>query len=422
MGGCAGGGSDAENVGNTQESDAGGEEHENVFVALCNSEVFNVQMDSATIQRNIDSLYETTINGPDPPPNLADILNLAPPTDEQLPSSSLQDPVTPLPSQSRIIPSALNPVRTRHEGDIFPVTTPHDKKMEHVFISTNHFLTSGNVILGENIEYNSTHSLSGATSTPHDHSSLSSPERPDSDLPPNPSNLEEPALWSHNLDTMSALEPSSRAHSPPVDASVPVSRLLMQLSTPAPVRIHSQEYSRGRKLMEKGQPFEQRAEVYSSLLLHLLHVYITSHVSPSPPVVRQLFLPPSRPVSTIGACTAPIVVSPAIAAGVCITFGVGRIMTHVESEWRLRCGGKGHLVRVRATAARRGGVESRSLAGSRGRDAREESDAGAMETTIRFHSRYYAAVAYSTTVSHERILRSWQPHWMLTFCPKDVVG
>ena len=110
-GGCASGGSDAGNVGNTQESDAGDEEHENVFVgSLCNSGVFDAQMDSTTIQCDINSLYEATINVPDLPPNLAGILNLAPPMDEQLPSSSLQDPVMPLPSQSRIILSALNPV------------------------------------------------------------------------------------------------------------------------------------------------------------------------------------------------------------------------------------------------------------------------------------------------------------------------
>jgi hypothetical protein len=240
-------------------------------------------------------------------------------------------------------------------------------------LATNHFLTSGHVILGENIEYNSIHSLSGATSTQHDYSSLSFLERPDSevsvapDLPPNASNLEEPALRPHNFDTTSALEPSSRAHSPPVDASVPVSRLLVQPSTPAPVRMRSREHLRVRKLTEKGQPFERRAEV-NSLLLNLLHVYMLSHLLPSPPAVRQLLLPPSRPAPTISACTAPVVVSPAVSAtaGVRITFGVGRITTHVESVWRLRCGGKDCLARVRVTAARRGGVESRSVVDSGG--------------------------------------------------------
>jgi len=122
--------------------------------------------------------------------------------------------------------------------------------MEHILISTNHFLTSGNVILGGNIEYKSIHSLSGATSTLHNYSSLSLLEQLDSEvtvvsnLPPNPSNLEELALWPHEFDMMSALEPSSCAHSPSVDASVPVSHLLVQPSTPAPVRIHSWEYSR----------------------------------------------------------------------------------------------------------------------------------------------------------------------------------
>jgi len=164
-----------------------------------------------------------------------------------------------------------------------------------------------------------------------------------SDLSPNPSNLEEPALWPHEFDMTLALEPSSCAHSPSVDVSVPVSHLLVQLSTPAPVRIRSREYSRVQKPTKKKQPFEQRAEVNSSLLLILLHVYMPSHLSPSPPVVRQLLLPPLRPTPTIGACTTPIVVSPAIAAGVGITFGVGRIMMHVDSEWQLRCGGKGCL-------------------------------------------------------------------------------
>ena len=135
--GSTGGGSDAGNVGNTQESDAGGEEDENPLVALCNSGVFDVRMDSAAmavsldtddyLQRDIDSLCEATINVPDPPP--------APPTDERLPSSSLHDPVTPLPSQSRIIPSVPNPVRTRREGDIFPVIDNFTYAYQHLIRS-----------------------------------------------------------------------------------------------------------------------------------------------------------------------------------------------------------------------------------------------------------------------------------------------
>lgn len=54
VGGSTSGGSDAGNVGNTQESDAGGEEDENLFVALCNSGVL-------TIQHDIDSLCEATL-------------------------------------------------------------------------------------------------------------------------------------------------------------------------------------------------------------------------------------------------------------------------------------------------------------------------------------------------------------------------
>ena len=108
VGGSTGGGSDAGNVGNTQESDVRSEEDEKPLMVLCNSRVFDVRMDSAAmavslnthdyLQRDIDSLYEATINVPDPPPNLADILNLASPTDERLPSLSLWDSVTPLPS------------------------------------------------------------------------------------------------------------------------------------------------------------------------------------------------------------------------------------------------------------------------------------------------------------------------------------
>jgi len=77
-------------------------------------------------------------------------------------------------SSTNAIVTPLNPFHPLgHEGNVLPITTPHDKKMEHILISTNHFLTSGNVILGGNIEYKSIHSLSGATSTLHNYSSLS---------------------------------------------------------------------------------------------------------------------------------------------------------------------------------------------------------------------------------------------------------
>src|SRR6266568_8958660 len=108
-------------------SDAGGEGDDNSFVVWCNSGVLDkctAWMDSAVmaasldaddyLQHDIDSLYEVTTNVP----NLAAFLDLAPPTNDQLPSSSLQDPVTPLPSQSRIVPSVPNPVRTIHSVSI----------------------------------------------------------------------------------------------------------------------------------------------------------------------------------------------------------------------------------------------------------------------------------------------------------------
>jgi hypothetical protein len=94
---------------------------------------------------------------------------------------------------------------------------------------------------------------------------------------------------------------------------------------------------------------------------------IPPHLSPSPPAPvcvispsgRQLILPPSTPA-------AAVVVSLAIGAtsSVGTTFGVGRITRHVERRfdvWRLRW--------VRAAAARRGGVESRSVVSSGGNDA-----------------------------------------------------
>ena len=97
MGRSTSGGSDAGNVGNMQESDARSEEDENPLMVLCNSGVFDVWMDSAAmavsldtndyLQHDINSLYEVTINVPDLPPNLADILNLASPTNEKLPTN-----------------------------------------------------------------------------------------------------------------------------------------------------------------------------------------------------------------------------------------------------------------------------------------------------------------------------------------------
>jgi len=115
------------------------------------------------------------------------------------------------------------------------------------------------------------------------------------------------------------------------------------------------------------------------------------HLSPAPvwdtPVTPsfgcQLLLPPST--TDLSVVTGVEVVSLAIGAtaGVCITFGVGEITRHVERKfdvWRLRCGGKDHLAWVSAAAARRGGVESRSVVSSGGTDAYSVAMAAPLDT------------------------------------------
>jgi len=116
---------------------------------------------------------------------------------------------------------------------------------------------------------------------------------------------------------------------------------------------------------------------------------IPPHLSPSPPAPMwdtpvtpsfgcQLLLPPSTSVVTVIK-----VVSLAIGAtaGVGITFGVGRITRwHVKRKfdvWRL-------LARVRAAAARRGGVESRSVVSSGGNTLPPDADSVAMAASDYF--------------------------------------
>jgi len=120
-------------------------------------------------------------------------------------------------------------------------------------------------------------------------------------------------------------------------------------------------------------------------------------LSPSPPVpvCRDTPVTPScgyrlLPTTDLNVITAVEVVSLAIdaAAGVGITFGVGRITRNVEgkfSVWRLRCGGKDHSAWVRAVAARRGGAESRRVVSSGGNDA-EGSASLEVEDYLQFYS------------------------------------
>ena len=122
-------------------------------------------------------------------------------------------------------------------------------------------------------------------------------------------------------------------------------------------------------------PGQRRYRVhYSSLNLF---PDILRHLSPSPPAPVcqdtpvtpsfgcQLLLPPPTTDLSHGVVMRVGVVSLAIdaAAGVGMTFGIGRITRHV------RCGGKDQFAWVRAVAARRGGVESRSVVSSAGNDA-----------------------------------------------------
>jgi hypothetical protein len=108
-------------------------------------------------------------------------------------------------------------------------------------------------------------------------------------------------------------------------------------------------------------------------------------LSPSPPVPVwdtpvtpsfgfQLLLPPST--TDLSVVTGVEVVSLAIdaTAGVGVTFGVGKIARHVVRRfdmWRLRW--------VRAAAARRGGVDSRSVVSSGGNVAEGSGEAGGDE-------------------------------------------
>jgi len=203
----------------------GGEGDDNPFMALCNSGVLDAECTARTdsavmmaslyaddyLQCHIDRLYEATTNvtnlAASQPPNFANILDLAPPTDDQLPSLSLQDPVTPLPSQSHIVPSAPNPVRTIHS----------------VFTST------------------------------HDYSILSFLEqRPSAPtLPPNPSNPE-------GLDTE---ELPSRSPSPfivPVPVMPPPTlQFHIAPATPKAIQTRSLDPSISWCLMEKGQISEK---------------------------------------------------------------------------------------------------------------------------------------------------------------------
>jgi hypothetical protein len=212
-------------------SDAGGEGDDNPFVVWCNSGVLDectARTDSAVmaasldaddyLQRDIDSLYEAITNVPNlavfQPPNLANILDLAPPTDDQLPSSSLQDLITPLPSQSRVVPSAPNPVRRIHS----------------VFTST------------------------------HDYSTLSFLEQHPSapTLSPNLSNPEGLDTQPSHLDTE---ELPSRSPSPfivPVPVMPPLtSQFHIAPATPKAIQTRSLDPSITRRLMEKGQISEK---------------------------------------------------------------------------------------------------------------------------------------------------------------------
>jgi len=240
-------------------------------------------------------------------------------------------------------------------------------------------------------------------------------------LPPSPMSTERPSsmtYWGEAALTGAYLQNQTRL------LKISICRLIHRLrhpcmqdtTTPHHVRTYSRENSRTRKL-KQGRVFEEKIEAGKNHLARVMaaaarrggvesvaslsvdrpsnrgqntkmlsetrdhrmasflpgrpltqkksRLPAPTHLSPSPPApVWELLLSPSTlaPSLAIGA-----------AAGVGITFGVGGITRHIERKFD--CGGKDHLARVRAAAARRGGVESRSVVSSRGRDAREKSNA-----------------------------------------------
>jgi len=272
VGGSTSGGSDAGNVGNTQESDAGGEEDENVFVALCNSGVFDAQMDRSVIHDNDEPFSSTSSasNSLNLLPNIPHHLSPLPPmpvwdTSAISPSGHqwLLPPSTP--AAAVVVSVAIGATAsvgisfrveriTRHADDYFQLGI---KSREYYFmgyppgqrgyrvrsITTNRFFTSGNVIFDENVVYNSIHSIPAST---HDYSTLSFPDQSESELPPAPELPINPA----NLDNLD-MTPTSQ--SPHLDVepshSLELSHLFPTCSRDGP---------RMRKL--KGQSFEKKIE------------------------------------------------------------------------------------------------------------------------------------------------------------------